>query len=58
MSEEKLKRLYKLLHEAMELGSEQEEKKAKLGDFILDEAMWGGFIVKNTDDGSDIRVEV
>lgn len=59
MSEEKLKELKKLLREAESAPScDRQKTLAALGKFILDEAMWGGFLLKNTDDGYYIRMEV
>ena len=60
MSEEKLKKLHALLT-AAEAAQGTEGRAAALiavGDFILDAAMWGGIVIKNTDGGYDIRVEV
>lgn len=60
MSEEKLKKLHALLTVA-EAAQGTEGRNAALiavGDFILDAAMWGGIVLKNTDEGYTLRVEV
>lgn len=58
MSEEKLKKLKELLEAAAKVGGDETEKRARVGDLILDAAMWGGVVFKNTDDGCCVRVEV
>ena len=60
MSEEKLKKWYELLNaaEAAQFGTERAKVLSDVGGFILDTAMWGGIVIKNTDGGYDIRVEV
>lgn len=60
MSEEKLKKLHALLT-AAEAAQGTEGRNAALiavGDFILDAAMWGGIVLKNTDGGYTFRMEV
>lgn len=60
MSEEKLKKLHALLT-AAEAAQGTEGKTAALiavGDFVLDAAMWGGIVLKNTDGGYPVRMEV
>lgn len=58
MSEEKLKKLKALLEAAAKVGGDETEKRAKIGDLLLETAMWGGVVFKNTDDGCLVRVEV
>lgn len=59
MSEEKLKKLMELLRAAEQAeGGERRKAVAELGEFILDEAMWGGFVLRNNDGGYPVRLEV
>lgn len=58
MSEEKIKELKALLEAAAKRDRDQEYNVSALGNFILIEAMFGGIVLKNTDGGFTVRVEV
>lgn len=61
MSEEKLEEFKKLLKagraEYFTLGAGDEAEKA-IGKFILEAAIWGGIVIKDTTGGYTVEVEV
>lgn len=58
MSEQKIKELKDLLESAAKQDRDYAYYVEEIGKLILMEAMFGGIIVKNTDDGYTVTVEV
>lgn len=58
MSENKIRELKELLEAAAKQDRDYAYYVEEIGKLILMEAMFGGIIVKNTDDGYTVTVEV
>ena len=58
MSEAKIKELKELLEAAARRDGDSQECIRQIGNLVLLEAMFDGLVVKNTDDGCCVRLEV
>lgn len=58
MSEQKIRELKTLLEAAAKRDRDSDYYIEEIGKLVLMEAMFGGIVVKNTDDGYTVTVEV